>query len=209
MCPCQCIVKRAAFDAKGAAYGGFAGPVLDSFPYGLQGFLADGMRPSASLAAFLCRFQTGQDAFPGQSPFVLGQRPECIEQKLPVRGCGVHLFGEGAEGHVACLKIGDDVQQVRKGPPQSVKFPYHQAVTGTDIVQFTSKAGPVVPRPAGFIFEQVPFIHTRRDQCIALQAGCLAVGVARHPHVADHHIRKTPSIPFLYSRNIRQCFPYR
>ena len=49
----------------------------------------------------------------------------------------------------------------------------------------------------------------KQQQGIALQVGCLTIGLTRDPHIADEHRRKTPRCMFSSILAIRCCFSHR
>jgi len=75
---------------------------------------------------------------------------------------------------------------------EPVEFPDDQAIARPDIVKRLLQARPIIPRPAGLIFKQMPGIDTGSEQGVALQVRGLPVVVTRDPHVPHEHIRETP-----------------
>src|SRR5712691_1560163 len=125
-------------------------------------------------------------------PFIRGQRPEHTEQERSLRRGGIHLLGQGAKGHALRLESRDNLEEMRQRAAEPVEFPDHQTIAGVDRGQCLLEAESVIPRPARLVGTELVRIHPRLEPRVALQVCRLPIGVARHPHVADEHVRKTP-----------------
>ena len=126
-----------------------------------------------------------------------------------MRGGRLHLFGQGTKRHALGLEGQDNLQEMRERTAQAVQFPDDQAIAGVDIGEGLLEPRAIVPRAAGLIGKQLPGIHTSREQGIALQVGCLTIGLTGDPHVTHEHRRKTPPCTLSYTPPIRQRFSRR
>src|SRR5208337_1723893 len=78
----------------------------------------------------------------------------------------------------------------RRLTAQAVQLPYHQAIVRPEKRQGFRETGAVPSAAAGVVLEQVAFIHTSRQQRVALKVHHLPVAVGGDAHVTDQHVRK-------------------
>ena len=200
----QGVDQRAALDAEGAADRRLGGAAVERRDHRgeLLGIDRDGT--AAPTAATARGREPGLYALLDQRPLELRQRAEDMEQELALRRGGVHLLGERTERDAALLEVVHRGQQMRQRPAEPVQLPDHQAIAGPDEGQRLCQAGAVVAAAAGVILEQVPLIDPGGEKGVALQVQHLPVAVGRDAHVADQHVRKTPSERFPHSASFRQ-----
>ena len=117
---------------------------------------------------------------------------------------GVHLLGDRAERHAAVLQVGDDRQEVRQLAAEAVEFPDNQNVTVPEIGEASHQARSIILGAGRSILMKMTFVHTRGNQCIALQIDLLTFVGGGYAHVADQHVPKTPRRMFSPTEGIRQ-----
>src|SRR3954447_2548097 len=129
--PRKGVDQGAAPDGEGPAHRRLAGAGLEPGPPGGELFGIDGDGSAAAAAPAARRGKPGLHLFLNQRALELRQRAEDVEQQLALRGGGVDLFGQRAEGDAAVLEAGHRGEEVRQGSAEPVELPVRQAVAGT------------------------------------------------------------------------------
>ena len=92
--PGQRVDQGAAFDAEGAANCGLGGPAIKGRNHRRELLRIDGRRAASSSPAPLGGGNASLHPLLGQGSLELCQRAKDVEQKLALRGSGVHPLGE-------------------------------------------------------------------------------------------------------------------
>ena len=88
--------------------------------------------------------------------------------------------------------------------PSRSSFQTTRQSPGRDESKRLGQAGSVAATTTGSILKQVTLVDTGGEERVALQVQHLTVALGGDAHVADQHVRKTPSGRFPHSTPFRQ-----
>ncbi|GCD70822.1 hypothetical protein NBRC3280_3457 [Acetobacter pasteurianus NBRC 3280] len=111
--PRQRVDQRRARYTEVAAYSRFAGAAFEGDGNRRDLLRVDRGRPTAAPTPAPGGCQPRHDPFARQGAFVLGECAEHREQQLALRGCRIHMFGQGSESDATLPKISDNIEKMR------------------------------------------------------------------------------------------------
>ena len=92
--------------------------------------------------------------------------------------------------------------------PSRSNFQTTETVTGLYESKRLGQAGAITATAAGSILKQVTLVYTGGEERVTLQVQHLTVALGGDAHVADQHVRKTPSGRFPHCAPFRQGLSY-